>query len=248
MESSKDLTIYDVYKNEPLFSWRPFFEQKDLEIKYISDSIEEYKQRTKKKVFPNPKLVFNAFQLTDLDDVRVVFVGQDPYPQYINHLHAPRAKGLSFSVHPDDDIPSSLQNIFKEIKRTYPDFKYKNGDLTKWASQGCLMLNLTLTVPEEEKNGHEGLWTGFISHIIETLKRHRPQACYVLWGAFAQKLTKVLDKNSKILISPHPSGMSAHKGFIGNNHFVEINKYLKSINEPEIDWNLDVTKKDDDLE
>lgn len=186
------------------------------------------------QVFPPGSQIFNAFNFTPFDEVKVVILGQDPY-------HGPgQAHGLSFSVPDGIKQPPSLQNIFKEI---YSDLGFKapeSGNLEKWARQGVLMLNATLTVRARQAGSHQKKgWEDFTDAAIRKLSEQRKNLVFLLWGNFAIAKQELIDKNKHfILSSPHPSPFSVHRGFFGNKHFSKTNEYLKSKGIAEIDWSL----------
>lgn len=181
-------------------------------------------------VYPPEDKVFNAIQTTDLADVKVVILGQDPY-------HGPKqAQGLSFSVPNDLAAPPSLQNILKELA---DDIGVKSQhDLTPWAEQGVLLLNASLTVPAGQANGHAGLiWEPFTDAIIKVVNEQEQPVVFILWGAYARK-KKALITNPRHLIieSAHPSPLSAYRGFFGSRPFSRANSYLKSQGQTPVDW------------
>lgn len=185
-----------------------------------------------KTVYPEPKNIFNAFNLCPLNEVRVVIIGQDPY-------HEPgQAHGLCFSVQNGVDLPPSLVNIYKEIES---DIGYKsitNGDLTQWARQGVLLLNSTLTVQAHLAASHSGKgWETFTDAVIKTIAQNKKHVVYMLWGSFAQNKASFVDKNENlILTSAHPSPLSAYRGFFGNHHFSRANEYLIAHGDKPINW------------
>lgn len=183
--------------------------------------------------FPPKKLVFNAFNLCPFDEVKVVIMGQDPY-------HEPgQAMGLSFSVPEGVAIPPSLQNIFKEIQADLGKPLPTSGDLTRWASQGVLLLNATLTVQAHVANSHQGLgWSVFTDAAIRALSAHREHLVFMLWGSYARSKRSLIDgQRHLILESVHPSPLSANRGgWFGNHHFSRCNAYLRSHGLTEIDW------------
>ena len=190
---------------------------------------EEYKTKT---IFPPGSLIFNAFNLCPFDRVKVVIIGQDPY-------HGPgQAHGLCFSVRDGVDYPPSLKNIFKEIES---DLGYKpasGGDLTRWASQGVLLLNATLTVRAHMAGSHQKKgWEEFTDSAISVLNRERNKLVFFLWGAYAQKKGETIDRNRHLVLeSVHPSPLSASRGFFGNKHFSRCNDYLKDHGIEPVDW------------
>lgn len=184
-----------------------------------------------KTVFPEPKNIFNAFNLCPLNQVKVVIIGQDPY-------HEPgQAHGLCFSVLPPTPLPPSLQNIYKEIESDIGRKSKTNGDLTSWATQGVLLLNSTLTVQAHLAASHSGRgWEQFTDAVIRVLSA-RENIVYILWGSFAQKKAAFVDKNKNLVLkSAHPSPLSAYRGFFGNHHFTRANDYLIQCGKTPIDW------------
>ena len=213
-------------------SWNDFL---DVEFKkeYFSELTEfvkdEYKNKT---VFPTSNEILSAFDYCNLSDLKVVIIGQDPYHGL------GQANGLCFSVKEGVKIPPSLRNIFKELKNEYENYNPLSGDLTHWAKQGVLMINATLTVVEKQPGSHQGKgWEVFTDNIIKQISEKKENIVFVLWGAFAQKKKALINETKHyILQSAHPSPFSAHRGFLGNNHFKLINDYLVSINSKEINW------------
>ena len=187
-----------------------------------------------KTIYPPSSLIFNAFNHTPFDAVRVVIIGQDPY-------HGPQqAHGLSFSVPSGVALPPSLMNIFKEIESDLGIKMSRNGDLTPWANQGVLLLNATLTVEQAQAGAHQGRgWEQFTDAAIAALNTHREGLVFVLWGSYAQKKGAFIDdKKHLVLKSVHPSPLSAHRGFFGNHQFSTINQYLMQQGQPAINWQL----------
>jgi len=190
---------------------------------------QEYSEQT---VFPAGKLVFTAFDHCPVDQVKIVIVGQDPY-------HGPcQANGFCFSVNPGVPMPPSLINIFKEIKDDLGKQIPPNGDLSRWARQGVLLLNATLTVRSGQAGSHQGRgWEQFTDAAIHKLSALRKNLVYMLWGSYAQKKGLLLDsKNNLILSSPHPSPLSVYRGFSGNRHFSQANAYLVLKGLQPINW------------
>ena len=183
--------------------------------------------------FPPSRLVFNAFNLCPFNEVKVVIMGQDPY-------HEPgQAMGLSFSVPEGVAIPPSLQNIFKEIQADLGKPLPTSGDLTRWASQGVLLLNATLTVQAHVANSHQGMgWSVFTDAAIRALSAHCEHLVFMLWGGYARSKRSLIDgQRHLILESVHPSPLSANRGgWFGNHHFSRCNAYLRSHGLTEIDW------------
>jgi uracil-DNA glycosylase len=189
----------------------------------------EYLETT---VYPAPANIFRSFELCKPSDIKVVILGQDPY-------HTPGvADGLAFSTKEKNPVPPSLQNIFKEIEQEYGKKCNQNPDLTRWAKQGVLLLNASLSVRKGEANSHaEYGWHFFTDAVIKALSEQEEHIIFLLWGAFAGKKEVLIDWSKHlVLTSPHPSPLSAHRGFLGNNHFKQANEYLKKNGRKEIDW------------
>ena len=189
----------------------------------------EYRTR---QIFPPAKLIFNAFEHTPFDKVKVVILGQDPY-----HNDG-QAHGLSFSVPDGIKAPPSLVNIFKEINRDLGIAVPQSGNLTHWANQGVLLLNATLTVQAHMAGSHQKKgWETFTDAAIRKLAEEREHIVFILWGAYAQKKAAFIDSRKHLVLkSVHPSPLSAHNGFFGNNHFSETNKYLITTGSEPINW------------
>ncbi|KUF43194.1 uracil-DNA glycosylase [Myroides marinus] len=184
-------------------------------------------------VFPPKEEVYNAFELVDFNDVRVVILGQDPYHG------AFQANGLSFSVSKGVKLPPSLQNIYKELESDL-GIRNINGDLTKWAEQGVFLLNATLTVEEKKAGSHQKLgWEKFTDAVIEQLSKHRENIVFILWGSYAQKKGKNIDRSKHFVIETvHPSPLSVYRGFFGSKPFSQTNDYLESKGLKVIDWKV----------
>ena len=187
-----------------------------------------------KIIYPASKNIFNAFNSTPLDEVKVVILGQDPY-------HGPnQAHGLCFSVKPGVPAPPSLQNMFKELHRDIGMEIPRHGCLQPWANQGVLLLNATLTVEQGRAGSHQGKgWEIFTDKAIQLVNDQCLGVVFLLWGSFAQKKSTYIDSQRHfILRAPHPSPLSAHRGFIGCGHFSKTNQYLQKLNKSPIDWDL----------
>ena len=196
-----------------------------------------------KVIYPPSPLIFNAFNHTPFEQVRVVIIGQDPYHGQDNKGQ-PQAHGLSFSVPKGIAPPPSLVNIFKEIAadlniKMSPKIS-QSGDLTPWADQGVLLLNATLTVEQSKAGAHQGKgWEAFTDAAIAALNAQREGLVFVLWGSYAQKKGAFIDENKHLVLkSPHPSPLSAHRGFFGNHQFSNINQHLILQGQTPIDWQL----------
>lgn len=191
-----------------------------------------------KVIFPPSHLIFNAFNHTPFEAVRVVVIGQDPYHGLDRNL--PQAHGLSFSVPHGVRPPPSLQNIFKEIEADLGIKMRGSGDLSPWAAQGVLLLNATLTVEKDQAGSHQHRgWETFTDAAIRALNTKRQGLIFVLWGSYAQKKGAFIDASKHLILqSVHPSPLSAHRGFFGNQQFSKINAYLVSQGQAPIDWQL----------
>ncbi|HBD24104.1 MAG TPA: uracil-DNA glycosylase [Oceanospirillaceae bacterium] len=203
---------------------------------YMTDlkSFLQQEKQQGKVIFPPGKDIFNALNSTPFEQVKVVVLGQDPY-------HGPKqAHGLSFSVQPGVKIPPSLLNIFKELQRDLGLPMPNNGNLQSWAEQGVLLLNATLTVEQANAGSHQGKgWEQFTDCIVQELNSQRQGLVFMLWGSYAQKKGKIIDRDKHcVLQSPHPSPLSAHRGFLGNGHFSQANLYLQQLGQSEIDWTI----------
>lgn len=185
-------------------------------------------------VFPPGPQIFSAFDATPFEQVKVVILGQDPY-----HGRG-QAHGLSFSVQPGVPVPPSLLNIYKEIERDLGIARPDHGCLLPWAQRGVLLLNAVLTVEEGQAGAHQGRgWEGFTDHVVEQLNREREGLVFMLWGAYAKKKGAVIDtRRHRVLHAPHPSPLSAHRGFLGCGHFSAANDYLQRQGQPPMDWSL----------
>lgn len=213
-------------------SWKTVLEQ-EFHQAYFTDLIDFVKDEYKNSmIFPPGKLIFNAFNICPLDSVRVVIIGQDPY-------HGPgQANGLCFSVNDGIKFPPSLVNIFKEIQNDLGLEYPASGNLERWAKQGVLLLNATLTVRAHSAGSHQGKgWEKFTDEVISTLSERKNNLVFFLWGSYAQKKGANIDRERHcVLESVHPSPLSAHRGFFGNKHFTECNEYLIFSGQDPIDW------------
>lgn len=217
-------------KIEP--SWK-----KALEFEFSSDYFKslasfvknEYQNYT---VYPPPQFIFKAFDACPFDRVKVVILGQDPY-------HGPsQANGLCFSVNQGVAHPPSLQNIYKEIESDLAKHIQKTGDLSHWAKQGVLLLNATLTVRRGSPGSHQNKgWEQFTDAVIKVLSDQKDHLIFLLWGSYAQKKGAVVDRDKHLVLeSPHPSPLSAHRGFFGSHHFSQTNVYLALNGHQPIAW------------
>lgn len=183
-------------------------------------------------VYPPGGLIFNAFNLCPFDKLKAVIIGQDPY-------HGPgQAHGLCFSVREGVDLPPSLLNIFKEIESDIGISRPTSGNLKRWASQGVLLLNATLTVRAHQAGSHQKKgWEQFTDSVIRIINSEKQNTVYFLWGAYAQKKGESIDKSTNLVLeSVHPSPLSASRGFFGNRHFSRCNEYLAQHGVEAVDW------------
>lgn len=205
---------------------KPYYRQLYAKVK------EEYSSR---QVFPNPNDIFNAFSLTPLNEVKVLILGQDPYHD------VGQAHGLCFSVMPDIEIPPSLVNIYQELRDDLGCYIPNNGYLEKWAKQGVMLLNTVLTVQAHQANSHHGIgWEEFTDAAIRLLNEQDRPIVYMLWGRPAQTKISMLDNPKQLILkAPHPSPLSAYRGFFGCKHFSQANEFLKRNGLSGIDWQIE---------
>ena len=205
----------------------------EFEQPYFQELIEFVKEEYKThKVYPPGKEIFRSMDVCHFDDLRVVIIGQDPY-------HGPgQANGLCFSVHEGVKMPPSLVNIFKEIQSDLGKPFPRSGELERWAEQGVLLLNATLTVRASSPGSHQNKgWELFTDAVIRKISEEKTNVVFLLWGAYAQKKGEIIDrKKHLVLMSAHPSPFSADRGFFGSKHFSKTNEYLKSKGLKEIEW------------
>lgn len=192
-----------------------------------------------RKVYPPRERVFDAMRITEFSRVKAVILGQDPYINEHPQL-GPEAHGLCFSVKEGIPAPPSLKNIFQEIDNSLHGGVRRevSTDLTRWAKQGVLLLNASLTVIAKQSNSHAHLgWHAVTDNIIETISEHKEHVVFMLWGAFAQKKAALIDLNKHLVLkTSHPSPLSAHRGFLGSGVFVKCNNYLNKNGLEQIDW------------
>jgi uracil-DNA glycosylase len=216
-------------------SWQPWLQQ-EFEQPYMQ-TLKQFLQAEKaahKVIFPHSSDWFHALEATPLDRVKVVIIGQDPY-------HQPgQAHGLCFSVKPGVRIPPSLVNIYKELQSDLGIEPVNHGYLEYWAQQGVLLLNAVLTVEQSNANAHQGKgWEQFTDRVIELVNARCEHVVFMLWGSYAQKKGARIDQNKhRVLKAPHPSPLSAHRGFLGCRHFSQANQWLVEQGREPIDWQL----------
>lgn len=219
-----DVAIEESWKNilQDEFA-KPYFEQ------LVSFVKEEYQTTT---IYPPGSLIFNAFNKCSFDDIKVVIIGQDPY-------HGPgQAHGLCFSVNEGIKIPPSLRNIYKELNSDIGKTIPTSGNLEHWANQGVLLLNATLTVRANQAGSHQRKgWETFTDAVIKLIAEQKKDVVFLLWGAYAIKKSEMINpQRHYILTAPHPSPLSASRGFLGCKHFSKTNEFLASKGLPQIDW------------
>lgn len=222
-----------VLENAP--SWK-----KSLESEFTAPYMRELKQFLRsekdrqKVIYPHSSNWFHALEVTPLDEVKVVILGQDPY-------HQPgQAHGLCFSVQPGTKIPPSLVNIYKELEADLGIKPASHGYLESWARQGVLLLNAVLTVEQARANSHQGKgWEQFTDKVISTINEQRQNVVFMLWGSYAQRKGSVIDTRKHLVLkAPHPSPLSAHRGFLGCRHFSQANQYLEAHGQSPVNWQL----------
>lgn len=217
-------------------SWQAFIKSEQTKDYYKDMNAELTLQRQSgEAIFPPEIEVFSAFSYVELSDVKVVILGQDPY-----HGEG-QAHGLSFSVKPSVKIPPSLANMYKELTTDIDGFVTpEHGFLEYWAKQGVLLLNTVLTVKKAQAHSHAKIgWEKFTDNVIEELNLNNPGCVFILWGAHAKKKGKHLNKDKhQVLTGPHPSPLSAYRGFFGCRHFSKANQWLIDHNQSEINWQL----------
>lgn len=218
-------------KIEP--SWKKVL-QSEFKNKYFKDLTDFVKRQYQEAtVYPPPKFIFRAFELTPFDDVKVVILGQDPY-----HGEG-QANGLCFAVNSGLRLPPSLQNIYKEIRADLgSEPSFPAGDLEEWAKQGVLLLNATLTVRARTPGSHQNKgWELFTDSVIKALSEQKQNLVFILWGAYANNKGEVINESKHLVIrSPHPSPFSAHRGFFGSKPFTRANAYLEKYAQTPITW------------
>lgn len=211
-------------------SWKEIF-QKEASKPYYQELIKQLDfEYDNYVVYPSKDNIFRAFDLCDYSNLKLIIIGQDPY-------HGQdQANGLAFSVYPNTKIPPSLRNIYKELKADL-DIDKDSGELEAWAKQGVLLLNKILTVRQASPASHKDLgWDDFTNAVISDLNNHPDRLIYLLWGNFAQALKPLIAERHIIIEAPHPSPLSAYRGFFGSKPFSQVNKYLMDLDKDPIDW------------
>ena len=212
--------------------WQPLFDIEQRKPYYLE--LREFlkKEYSTKTIYPPMNDIFNAFKLTSFEDTKVIIVGQDPYHE------EGQAMGLSFSVHGDTPEPPSLVNIHKEIVREGVEQGEWSKDLTRWAEQGVLLLNSTLTVEAHKAASHSGQgWEIFTDNAIRTLGMDERPKVFMLWGSYARSKKALIENPEHLILeSAHPSPLSASRGFFGNDHFLKCNEFLRKTGQTPIIW------------
>ena len=215
-------------------SWNTIL-QRELEQPYFK-ALEAFvaNERATKTIYPPQEQVFAAFEALDFKDIKVVILGQDPYHGEF------QANGLAFSVHQGVKFPPSLKNIFKELEDDLGIKNLHNGDLSHWAKQGVLLLNATLTVEAAKAGSHQKKgWETFTDKVIEEVATQLDHIVFILWGSYAQKKGKMIDRTKHFVIeTAHPSPLSVYRGFYGSKPFSKINDYLVEVGREPIDWKI----------
>jgi len=220
-------------KLEPSWKARVWDHFDRPEIAALRQFLLERKQ-ARARIYPPGPRIFTALDTTPFDQVKVVILGQDPY-------HGPgQAHGLCFSVLPGVPVPPSLANIFSEIERDLSIPRPDHGCLIPWARRGVLLLNSVLTVEAGHPGSHQGKgWEGFTDRVIDELNRGREGLVFLLWGSYAQAKGRLIDRDRHLVLqAPHPSPLSAHRGFLGCGHFSAANRYLEGEGQSPVDWSL----------
>ncbi len=235
MTDSTAPSNHEIVSTDTELSWRDVL-QSEKQKPYFETLIRfvEGERAAGKVIYPKNSDVFNALSLTPFSKVKVVILGQDPY-------HGPhQAHGLCFSVRPPTPPPPSLRNIFQELEADVGISKPTHGDLQSWAEQGVLLLNAVLTVEAEKAGSHANKgWETFTDRIIRELNDRREHLVFLLWGAYAQKKACFVDRARHLVLeAPHPSPLSAHRGFLGCRHFSKANNYLQSYGISPVEWAL----------
>ena len=240
-------TLKEIVTKRVPITWEKVFADAEPELDDINEILREEEER-KVTYYPFKKDLFRAFHLTTLQTVKVVLIGQDPYPNVLTGGR-PQAVGMSFSVPPDAPIPSSLQNIYKELKRSIEGFQIpSHGDLTGWAQQGVLLLNMCLTVRARQPESHGDIWLGFVNKVINHVCEVNPKVVFILLGAKAQKARKFIGERVSVVEGPHPSGKNIRFPFIGNDVFLKTNELLVKTRQIPVNWNLDTPNEQESID
>lgn len=233
VDKGSDMICFMTLDNAP--SWQAaLLAEFDLPYMQALEAFLQAEKAAQKIIYPESSDWFHALEATPLDKVKVVILGQDPYHQ------AGQAHGLCFSVLPGIKTPPSLANMYKELEADLGIAAAQHGYLESWAQQGVLLLNAVLTVEDSNANAHQGKgWETFTDKVIETVNAQCDQVVFLLWGSYAQKKGAMIDSEVHLVLkAPHPSPLSAYRGFFGCQHFSQVNTYLESQGKQPIDWRL----------
>lgn len=228
----EEMTYFDIFERFPIDGWEDLYnDPEDVARSSLKEIDERLEELSPEVIFPKRRDVFNAFRKCPLDNVKVVIVGQDPYPRL------PDACGLSFSVPKGVSVPVSLRNIYKELSSEYDKFIIPDhGDLSSWAYQGVLLLNLSLTFVPGGPKELKDIWSSFIYNVVKNIERVNKNCIFILWGAHAQSLKNQLSPRSIILEAAHPAARPPYNTFPGCNHFRETNRILRNNGNKIIRW------------
>ncbi|MEM9103310.1 MAG: uracil-DNA glycosylase [Pseudomonadota bacterium] len=235
------LTKSEIFNDQALSSWHSIF--RDSRVDAALDSAFQHVNERHARgitIFPPKNEIFNAFKLSNLKEIRAVILGQDPY-HGSNQAH-----GLCFSVQDGVALPPSLKNIYQEIQNDIQCSMPQRGNLTHWASQGVFLLNTVLTVESGQAHSHKNIgWEILTDSIIKAISEHNSHVVFMLWGSHAQKKEQLIDTNKHTLLcAPHPSPLSAHRGFFGCRHFSQCNAALLAHGQPLVDWVLPSSERE----
>ena len=237
---TNEWTLAQIATEYPPFGWEPLFMQSEADLAHLDKHLQVW------DYYPQKKWIFRAFEECPFNKLKVVLIGQDPYPGVDRKTGEPNAMGLSFSTQRDHNIPVSLQAIFKEIKNSIGDVgPFNHPDLTKWANQGVLLLNTTLTVEKGKPKSHKKEWTGFVPRALKYIQTHKKNCIYILLGGDAKNLIggrdSAITDGPRVITAGHPSTMNRNrnKDFFGSGIFIRVNELLLKDGETPIDWNID---------
>ena len=232
---TQKMSLYELLMEKNYPGWSPHFKKYEKALKNAFSLIDNAEIKYG-NYYPEKEDIFRFLELTDLTKLKVVVWGQDPYPTLLSN-NKPRAQGYAFGVHKDDKVPQSLRNIHKEIGDNFPTFQAPaHGDLTYLANQGILFMNYSMCYCPKNPKAFLNLWNRFVFVIIEIINQNTENCIHVLWGKQCEKIAEHINSR-EVLISAHPSPLSARRGFFGNQHFKKINIILKRQEKEQINWN-----------
>jgi uracil-DNA glycosylase len=234
----KQLILQDVKPNWKIM-WEDIFDNTNI-ITFLESKYQKY-ENTDKKIFPNRENILETFKYFDLEDTKIVFLGQDPYINsiYDNDIEIPQATGLAFSVPENFKLPPSLRNIFKELNNEFEDYEIPDsGSLIRWVKEeNILLLNTALTVKKGLSNSHQKKWSSITDEVIKYISKNSSNIIFLLLGNNAKSKIKYIDQSKhKVISGVHPSPLSANRGFFGSNIFRNVNEELIKFNKSEIKW------------